>query len=280
MNRFILAAAAALALLGPFAGHAQPVVAPTYQGQDGQTKEAIGTFPAQGVTARPTGASADQVQGNAAAGAVPAGNPVQTGCIYNSTLPTYVDGRQTACQADSRGRQLMVIANGAGTSVAAVSSGSADGVSNPQSLQTASVLYVFNGTTWDRMRGTTEGAFFVDSPSAAAASAIVPSTALNAVSVTAKAAAGNFYGATLQAGTAAGFLVVANLTTAPASGTALTAPQVLYCVPVAASGVATAGSGGGIPDRATVGITILFSTACATYTPVATPAVHIRARAM
>lgn len=41
MNRLILIAAAAV-LASPFTAHAQ--TAPTYQGQDGQTKEAVGTF--------------------------------------------------------------------------------------------------------------------------------------------------------------------------------------------------------------------------------------------
>lgn len=115
-------------------------------------------------------------------------------------------------------------------------------------------------------------------PTALTAGGIVPTTALNAVSLTGKAAPGNFYGATLAASTVAGYLVVANLTAAPASGTALTAAQVIYCAPVAAGGVVTAG-GSGIPDTATVGVTVLFSTACATYTPVGTAALHIRVRA-
>lgn len=167
MNRIVLLAAALLTF-APAIAHSQ--AAPTYQGQDGQTKEAIGTFPVAG-------------------------------------SPTTV----------------------------------------------------------------------VESPSSAAAQAITPTTALNSTGIVAKASAGNFYGATLLASTTAGFLVVANLSAVPASGTALTAAQVLFCVPATAGGTASAGSG--VPDRASAGVVALFSTACATYTPVSPAAVHIRARA-
>jgi hypothetical protein len=117
-----------------------------------------------------------------------------------------------------------------------------------------------------------------DAPSAAAVNAIVPATVFNATSLTAKASAGNFYGATLTNSSVAGFMIVANLAAAPASGAPLTAAQVLHCVPVAASGVATAG-GSGIPDRATAGITLLASTSCSTYTPMGTAPLHMRVRA-
>lgn len=54
------------------------------------------------VNTPPSGASAMQVQGNAASGATDSGNPVKTGGVYNSTPPTLTNGQRGDTQLDSR----------------------------------------------------------------------------------------------------------------------------------------------------------------------------------
>lgn len=49
------------------------------------------------------GTSSDQIQGNVAAGATDAGNPVKTGGVYNSSAPTLTNGQRGDTQLDSKG---------------------------------------------------------------------------------------------------------------------------------------------------------------------------------
>lgn len=210
------------------------------------------------------------------------------GATYRSTTSVLTNGTTQTPNTDARGNLFVqpVLTQFTATDSGGIGMTSYGRYVN--STNPAANVFAISGlpTQYDPVANTTYfargdafGSYAVDTPTSSASSAIVPGTALNAVSLVLKASAGNFYGATLTAGTAAGFLVVANLTAAPASGTTLTAAQVIYCVPVAASGVATAGSAAGLPDRMTTGATLLFSTSCSTYTPVATAAVHLRGRA-
>lgn len=142
MNRLILIAAAAV-LLCPFVSHAQ--TAPTYQGQDGQTKEALGTFPVAGAAVQ--GANAAQSQGTAASGATNAGNPVKVGCAYNATPPTVATGQVVDSQCNNRGFNLYVAAPDAGA-LAGVAPVASAAVSGGVVLKaSAGNLYGFNVTS-------------------------------------------------------------------------------------------------------------------------------------
>lgn len=55
-------------------------------------------------TASGSGASSQQVQGGAPAGAADSGNPVKVGGVYNATPPTLSDGQRGDVQLDSSGR--------------------------------------------------------------------------------------------------------------------------------------------------------------------------------
>jgi hypothetical protein len=85
--------------------------------------------------------------------------------------------------------------------------------------------------------------------------------ASTAPSLVAKASPGNLYGYHATAGGSAAFVALLNATTVPAAGAAI-AP--LECSAVPANG--TYRTRQDIPDRYTVGIVLLFTTSCSTYT--------------
>lgn len=106
------------------------------------------------------------VAGNAASGATDSGNPVKVGGRYNTTLPTLTDGQRGDVQLDPRGNLAVLARMGqftAGDAVANTSTGSLpfSTQSAPSGSATLMVTgaYLFNGTTWDRARGDTSGAY-------------------------------------------------------------------------------------------------------------------------
>lgn len=227
------------------------------------------------------GSSSTTVQGSGAGGSIASGNPVGVGGVYNSTMPTYTNGQRTDVQAGSRGSlNVTLFAQDSVTAVNAIAD-NADGVAVTTSLSRLAVAgrqYVFNGTTWDRQRGDTSGAYMVNAPSAASAVGLTPVVGVGVSSLVVKASAGNFYSASVTNNTTAGFLIVYNANAAPAGGAALTASLILAAVPVAASGYASVDQAA-IPDRASAGVTLLFSTSTTTYTVPATLPLHMRGRA-
>ncbi len=96
------------------------------------------------------------VVGNVAENATDSGNPVKVGAVYNSSLPTYTAGQRGNLQVNNKGelRSFLTVPTSAG----------ADGVSNAAigfmrqtasdstSVQMSVMPWVFNGTTWDRVR--------------------------------------------------------------------------------------------------------------------------------
>lgn len=98
------------------------------------------------------------------------------------------------------------------------------------------------------------------SDAAPVTSTTVQGTSVNVVKTT----AGSLYSINVVNSTTAGFVVLYDSATTPASGTALTASLVRYCLPLAAS----AGLRDSFPTPLafTAGIRLLFSTGCATYT--------------
>lgn len=237
-----------------------------------------------GVVTQPTASQLNaQVVGNVASGATDAGNPVKVGGVVSTSVPT---GLTTGQRTDN-----WMSANGA-VVMGAVSVGGGDGTVNGNlttvapntgvgsTVRPLSVApSVFNGSTWDRQRGDTNGTWSVATGSATAAVGIVPTVAANASSLVVKASAGNFYGGSIVAGATAGFLIAYNAATAPAAGATLTAAQILGVVQVSANGSAALGEYT-VPDRFGTGIVLLFSTAVTTYTVPANNAQFLRGRAM
>ena len=98
--------------------------------------------------------------GNVASGAADSGNPIKVGGKYNSTPPTLTDGQRGDAQVGTRGSiSTTLFAQNSATAIAAVNP-QADATTNSTAALAASSLgYVYNGTTWDRVRsdGTTGG---------------------------------------------------------------------------------------------------------------------------
>ena len=136
------------------------------------------------------------VGGNVAAGASDAGNPVKVGARYNATLPTLADGQRGDIQIGTRGSLNVQLKVADGTGAISSTATPADGASNSITTLNASTFpAVFNGTTWDRLRGDVNGALvqqFALSGSrwsyAAAAGGITNTT--TAVTIAAAAGAG------------------------------------------------------------------------------------------
>lgn len=155
-----------------------------------------------------SGSSSPQVQGNSASAVTDAGNPVKVGAVYNSALPTYTTGQRTDLQAGNRGSlsvQLMVPDNG---SPIATSGDNADGqaTSDASRLQVVARGYMFNGTTYDRVRK-------------ANVYGRIASSAASGNPATLKASAGDLMGFWGQNGAAITYLQIYNKASAPVIGT-------------------------------------------------------------
>jgi len=83
------------------------------------------------------------------------------GCMYNSAFPTLTSGTRGDTQCDSRGGLFTILKGSSGTTTAAVSAVSADGQAPVNGLYVNSAGLLFNGTTFDRARGDTTGAYVV-----------------------------------------------------------------------------------------------------------------------
>jgi len=191
MNRLITIAAALLAF-APLVAGAQ-TIAPVYQGQDGQSKEAIGTFcvgstcASGGGAATPTGTAGSP---NAAVVSVQgvAGGTNQNVAVQSSALP-------------------------AGAATEATLSGLSGKV--PASLGTKAAAASLSVTP------SSDGLFNALQQTSAAAAAGVAPVASSAASggVVVKASAGNLYGLNVATGATAGVVQVLNATAIPADGT-------------------------------------------------------------
>ena len=97
----------------------------------------------------------EAVGGAVAAGATDSGNPVKIGGKYNATQPTLTDGQRGDVQLTSRGGLRVELAQGANLGTWIVG-GPTDGYTNSfTAMVVANNPSLFNGTTWDRMRGNT-----------------------------------------------------------------------------------------------------------------------------
>lgn len=155
----------------------------------------------------PSGASANQVQGNVASGSADSGNPVKVGGVFNTTPPTLTTGQRGDLQLDSSGNARVSLC-GPGSTASPVVYTPVDGdTQSRQSLLVVARQQIFNGTTTDRVA------------KASSTSRIVSSAATtNATS--GKASAGTVY--TLEAlntSAAVKYLKLYNKASAPTVGT-------------------------------------------------------------
>lgn len=212
-----------------------------------------------GSTGSGSGTTSDPaaVQGNVASVTTDVGNPVKVGGVYYATNPFPSNGQRVDLSVGARGSLRTELYQPNGSNSAGFLSSGADGINN---LTPSYVFYtrpaVFNGTTWDRMRGDTSGQYVVEVPSAAAAAGVttVASTAVSGGLVI-KASPGNLYGFNVVSGASAGFVLIFNSTTVPADG-AVTPSR---CIPLAANtGIDV--NLRGQPTHFSTGIAIVFST--------------------
>lgn len=107
------------------------------------------------------------VGGAAANGSAFSGPPVPAGADVNTTLPTLADGQRGTLQLDTKGnlRSLGVLNTTTSSDAFSNSVGYATVFSSSGSLALpVTGGYVFNGATWDRLRGNTLGVFVSQRP--------------------------------------------------------------------------------------------------------------------
>lgn len=131
---------------------------------DGKARTVSPSFPLP--TGGGSGAAANQVQGNVAAGAADAGNPIKVGGRYNTTSPTLTNGQRGDLQLDASGNLEVTLVHASDlANLAGATDIDGVAVSNTANrLGTVSFNYVFNGTTWDRARGNSRASFVCEPP--------------------------------------------------------------------------------------------------------------------
>lgn len=204
-------------------------------------------------------AGAQQVQGTAAGGTPATGNPVLVAGSDGTNARTLATGLS--------GGMLIGTLGGSNTAVVTAVNGDTIITSTQSGLVVNSRGVLFDGATWVRARGSSDGAFTVTTPTTAATNAIVPgASAAVTGAVTAKAAAGNLYRVVVTTGGSAGYLMGFNATTPPADG----AVTPSMCRTVAANSTLSV-SYADMPARWSTGISFAFSTTgCFTKTVSAT----------
>lgn len=105
------------------------------------------------------GASAQTVQGSTAAGATDAGSPVEIGGFASSTIPSAVSTGQRVRAWFGLNGQVVSSAYPATLTGADAQSNTVNGVSDYQGNLVRQLVHeeLFNGTTWDRIRGDADG---------------------------------------------------------------------------------------------------------------------------
>jgi len=114
----------------------------------------LASVPSHAVTQTTASSLNAQVVGDVAAGATDSGNPVKAGGKYNATNPTLTDGQRGDLQVDSRGNLKIIPASGSNT--ASFGADNADAVAVSSTADKQRIITrnsVYNGTTWDRMKG-------------------------------------------------------------------------------------------------------------------------------
>lgn len=118
-------------------------------------------------------------------------SPSIAGLEYNSTPPTLTNGQTDALQGDSRGNLRASLVDANGTFAANIRLGFSDNSSNTgNGLLTQAYSNVFNGTTWDRARGDTTGAYVVQKGTATVANGQISVATTNTQIVAARTGRG------------------------------------------------------------------------------------------
>lgn len=181
--------------------------------------------------------------GNVAHDAVDAGNPVKIGGKYVAAPGAVADGDRTDALSDSFGRlqvgaYLVDESGSGGTFAVAHSDLMVDGKTNSGGIYgrvlTASDLWVFNGTTWDRLRGDTLGIHV--SRQATAATATLSNVNDTATSTTLLAANTSRKGASIHNDSTAVLYVKFGTTASATSFTVKMAADAHYEVPFGFTG--------------------------------------------
>lgn len=111
------------------------------------------------------GADSAKIVGNVASAGSDSGNPVKVGGVYNSTLPTFTNGQRGDLQIGTRGSASVTLFAANSVNPIFAIADNADGVTEDSTANKLMVLSrnsMFNGTTWDRIRGTTTDGLLVN----------------------------------------------------------------------------------------------------------------------
>ena len=106
------------------------------------------------------------MQGAGASGAATVGNPVKVGGVYRLTLPTLTDGQSSELQVSAIGLlrvQSAVLTSAASDGYANTRVGFFRNEANTDVVGTQVIGSVYNGSTWDRMRGDASNGLVVQS---------------------------------------------------------------------------------------------------------------------
>lgn len=165
-------AATTIALLKALNNNQTPVQAPVAPGTATATKSVL--FGCQFNATTVTFANGQQgqvscgaqgdvfIEGNVASGAADSGNPVKVGGVFNNA-PTASVGQRIDLQLSQAGGLIAAstVTSGDGKSNSAVQLNGNSAGSTPTSSGLLTYGFNFNGTTWDRQRGTAANGTFV-----------------------------------------------------------------------------------------------------------------------
>ncbi len=146
-----LAANGGLKIEGVASGVAVPVSGTFWQA----------TQPVSGTVTANAGTGSFTVAGDVASAATDSGNPVKVGGRYNTTQPTLTDGQRGDAQIDTRGNLKVTLFGNNGVSSPGVIV-PADAAAAASGLRVTSQALVYNGATWDMMRGDITNGLDVD----------------------------------------------------------------------------------------------------------------------
>lgn len=215
------------------------------------------------LTGSSTGASAQQVQGNGAAGAAKVGNPVRTGgTVQTGTITAQTAGQSSDFVTDDYGNQRTrivgtLVAPSSATTTVVYCQGASSGSTSTANIGPCAMLaHVWDGTNSRPLAGDASGLYAVEVPSASTnAGVAVNATSVAAGSLIVKASPGNLYGYNVTSAASAGYVMIFNSATVPADGTVTPA----RCIPLAAN-TGLEVDLRGQPTFFSAGIVIVFST--------------------
>jgi len=99
--------------------------------------------------------------GTVADGVAQTGNPVPIGGAFVTTLPAYSAGQRVQAQFTSRGLLYTAIGGTSGLQAQVAGASLVDATASTNGMYVVGQGLVFNGATWDRMRGDTTGQYVV-----------------------------------------------------------------------------------------------------------------------